>query len=120
MDYVDYVFENLNIAKDRLVTNSIASFEGMTAQRWIRIIVIIGGYMLVRPYLLGFAAKRQKAQFEAEAEELGLERDSGPNANSLRGGKKASGGGKVLGEIKDDDSGNKGKARQRKNQAGSD
>ncbi|KAF1917101.1 trafficking PGA2-domain-containing protein [Ampelomyces quisqualis] len=119
MDYVDYVFENLNIAKDRLVTNSIASFEGMTAQRWIRIIVIIGGYMLVRPYLLGFAAKRQKAQFEAEAEELGLERDAGPNANSLRGGKKPSGGGKVLGEIQDDDSG-KGKTRQRKNPAGSD
>jgi hypothetical protein len=116
MDYVDYVFDNLNIAKERLINNSIASFEGMTPQRWIRIIVIIGGYMLIRPYLLGFAAKRQKAQFEAEAEELGLERDAGPNANSLRGGKdkKPSGGGKVLGEIKDDDSG-KGKARQRKN-----
>jgi hypothetical protein len=105
MDYIDALFDNLNIAKDRLVTNSIASFEGMTAQRWIRIIVIIGAYMLLRPYLLGFAAKRQKQQFEAEAEELGLERDAGPNANSLRGGKgkKVSGGGKVLGEVKEED-----------------
>jgi hypothetical protein len=114
MEYVDYVFDNLNIAKDRLVNNSIASFEGMTAQRWIRIIVIIGGYMLVRPYLLNFAAKRQKKQFEQEAEELGLERDAGPNANSLRGGKKTSGGGKVLGEIKEEDAGTKAKTRQRK------
>jgi hypothetical protein len=104
MDYIDALFDNLNIAKDRLVTNSIASFEGMTAQRWIRIIVIIGAYMLLRPYLLGFAAKRQKQQFEAEAEELGLERDAGPNANGLRGGnKKLSGGGKVLGEVKEED-----------------
>jgi hypothetical protein len=109
MDYVDALFDNLNIAKDRLVTNSIASFEGMTAQRWIR----IGAYMLLRPYLLGFAAKRQKQQFEAEAEELGLERDAGPNANSLRGGKgkKVSGGGKVLGEVKEEDGKRQRKAR---------
>jgi hypothetical protein len=111
MEYVDYVFDNLNIAKDRLVTNSIASFEGMTAQRWIRIIVIIGGYMLLRPYLLGFAAKRQKAQFEKEADELGLGDDKVQNANSLRGGGKKSGGGKVLGEVKDN---GEGKAKQRK------
>jgi hypothetical protein len=119
MEYVDYVFENLGVAKERLVNNSIKSFEGMTAQRWVRIIVIIGGYMLLRPYLLGFAAKRQKQQFEQEAEELGLERDAGPNANSLRGGKKTSGGGKVLGEVnEDEDWGNKAKTRQKKKEAG--
>lgn len=111
MEYVDYVFDNLNVAKERLVTNSIASFEGMTAQRWIRIIVIIGGYMLLRPYLLGFAAKRQKAQFEKEADDLGLGEDRAPDANSLRGGAKKSGGGKVLGEVKDS---GEGKAKQRK------
>jgi hypothetical protein len=113
MDYVDYVFENLNIAKDRLINNSIKSFEGMTPQRWLRIIAIIGGYMLLRPFLLGFAAKRQKAQFEKDADELGLEREAGPNANSLRGGKKPSGGGKVLGEIKEEDNTSKAKTRKR-------
>ncbi|KAL5118935.1 hypothetical protein ACEQ8H_003064 [Pleosporales sp. CAS-2024a] len=104
MDYVDWVFDNLNLAKDRLVDNSIKSFEGMTAQRWIRIVVIIGGYLLLRPFLLGFAAKRQKAQFEKNERDLGLGDDKVPNANSLRGGRK-SGGGKVL-----DDAG----TRQRK------
>jgi hypothetical protein len=121
MDYVDWAIENLGVAKDRLVDNSIKSFEGMTPQRWVRIIVIIGGYMLLRPFLLGFAAKRQKKQFEQEAEELGLERDAGPNANSLRGGKKAAGPGKVLGEVKEDageDWGDKAKTRQRKKDAG--
>jgi hypothetical protein len=92
---LDWIIE----AKDRFVTNSVKSFEGMTTQRWVRIIAIIGGYMLLRPYLLGMAAKRQKAQLDKEAEELGLA-DNGPNANALRGGKKkATGGGKVLGEV---------------------
>ncbi|KAF2829650.1 hypothetical protein CC86DRAFT_367605 [Ophiobolus disseminans] len=119
---MDYIFDNLSIAKDRLVSNSIKSFEGMTAQRWIRVIVIVGGYMLVRPYLLKFAADRQKAQFEKEADELGLGEGRGPNANDLRGGKATKGtndgAGKVLGEVKDEgkeDWGNSTKTRQRKN-----
>jgi len=99
---MDYVFDNLSLAKDRLVTNSIKSFEGMTTQRWVRLVAIIGGYMLLRPWLLKFAADRQKKQFEKESEELGL---SGPSANDLRGGKgkkgEKKGEGKVLGEIKE-------------------
>lgn len=117
MDYVDQVFNGLNIAKDRLVTNSIASFEGMTAQRWVRIIAIVGAYMLIRPYLLSFAAKKQKAQFEKEAAELGLDDGEVKNANSLRGGgkkkeqeKEVGGGGKVLGEVTEES----GTTRQRK------
>jgi hypothetical protein len=108
MEYVDQVFNGLNIAKDRLINNSIASFEGMTTQRWIRIIAIVGGYMLIRPYLLSFAAKKQKAQFEKEAAELGLDDGEVKNANSLRGGakkangKEVSGPGKVLGEVTED------------------
>ncbi|KAF2036166.1 hypothetical protein EK21DRAFT_52579 [Setomelanomma holmii] len=104
---LDYIVDGLSTAKDRLVTNTIKSFEGMTTQRWIRIIAIVGAYMLIRPYLLGAAAKRRKAAMEKEAEELGLGVDKGPDANSLRGAKK--GPGKVLGEVTDD-----GKTRQRK------
>ena len=100
---MDYIIEG----KNRLVNNSIKSFEGMTAQRWIRIILIVGAYMLVRPYLLKAAANRQKAALEREQEDLGLG-GSGPTANDLRGGvkkpttKRTTGGGKVLGEVKDD------------------
>ncbi|KAH8722906.1 hypothetical protein GQ44DRAFT_551939, partial [Phaeosphaeriaceae sp. PMI808] len=81
---MDYILDNLSLAKERLVTNSIKSFEGMTGQRWIRLIVIVGAYMLIRPYLLKSAADRQKKAFEKEADELGLGSD-GPNANDLRG-----------------------------------
>jgi hypothetical protein len=102
---MENIFGYIHTAMDRLVTNSIKSFEGMTAQRWIRLICIIGGYMLARPWLLKLAADRQKKQFERDNEDLGL--GNGPNANDLRG-KKAKlgagkpGEGKVLGEIKDD------------------
>ncbi|KAL6710747.1 hypothetical protein ACN47E_007804 [Coniothyrium glycines] len=84
---MDYILDNVVVWKDRLINNSVKSFEEMTAQRWIRIIAIIGGYLLIRPWLLKQASNQQKKQLEKEAEELGLGRDE-PNANDFRGGKK--------------------------------
>jgi hypothetical protein len=93
MDYIESTFSYLNLAKDRLLINGAKSFEGMTAQRWVRIILIVGAYMLLRPYLLKAAANRQKAHLEKEADELGLgERPA--NANDLRGGSKKTTAGK--------------------------
>ncbi|KAH7090776.1 hypothetical protein FB567DRAFT_299669 [Paraphoma chrysanthemicola] len=108
----DTIVSGLATAKERLVTNSIKSFEGMTTQRWIRLIAIVGAYLLIRPYILQGAANRRKAALEKEQDELGLGADTGPDANSLRGVKK--GPGKVLGEVKDDTPGSKASARQRK------
>lgn len=84
---MDYILDNVGEWKDRLVNNSVKSFEDMTAQRWIRIIAIVCGYLLIRPFLLNQAAKQQKKQLEKEADELGLGRDE-PNANDFRGGSK--------------------------------
>lgn len=84
---MDYILDNVGEWKDRLVNNSIKSFEDMTLQRWIRIIAIVGAYLLVRPWLLSQAAKQQKKQLDKEAEELGLGRDEA-NANDFRGGSK--------------------------------
>ncbi|KAJ4368791.1 hypothetical protein N0V83_005873 [Neocucurbitaria cava] len=84
---MDYILDNVGEWKDRLVNNSVKSFTEMTPQRWIRIIVIVGAYMLIRPYLLKAAANRQKKQLEKEAEELGLESSGEPDANALRGAK---------------------------------
>ncbi|EDU48966.1 PGA2 domain containing protein [Pyrenophora tritici-repentis] len=82
---MDYVIENVVEWKNRFVNNGIKSLEEMTAQRWVRIIAIIGAYLLIRPYLLNAAAKKQKQQLEREAEELGLGKSDGPNANDFRG-----------------------------------
>jgi hypothetical protein len=84
---MDYILDNVGEWKDRLLTNSVKSFEEMTAQRWIRIIAIVCGYLLIRPYLLNHAAKQQKKHLEKEAEELGIGRDE-PDANDFRGGSK--------------------------------
>jgi hypothetical protein len=75
--------------KDRLVNNSIKSWEEMSAQRWLRIVIIVGAYLLVRPYLLAHAERSRKKRAEKEAADLGL--DAGTTANDFRGGKKSKG-----------------------------
>lgn len=75
--------------KDRLVNNSVKSWEEMTAQRWIRIIVIVGAYMLIRPYLLAHAERSRKRRADKEAAELGLDTGTELSPNDFRGGKKS-------------------------------
>ncbi|KAF7676234.1 hypothetical protein GT037_005739 [Alternaria burnsii] len=81
---MDYILDNVGEWKNRLVNNSIKSFEDMTAQRWVRIIAIVGAYLLIRPYLLNAAAKKQKQQLEKEAEDLGLGKSEALDANDFR------------------------------------
>ncbi|KAF2130913.1 hypothetical protein P153DRAFT_288018 [Dothidotthia symphoricarpi CBS 119687] len=106
--------EEATVWKDRLLVNSRKSIEQMSAQRWIRIILIIGAYMLVRPYLLKGAENRQKKIRQREAEELGL--DAGVSANTFRGARKPAGKGqgqgKVLGEVDGEGSGDKATKRK--------
>jgi len=40
----------------------------MSAKQWIRIIIIMGAYLLLRPYLLKYAAKAQEKQYEKTAQ----------------------------------------------------
>ena len=74
--------------KDRLVNNSVKSWEEMSAHRWIRIVVIVGAYMLIRPYLLSHAERSRKAREVKDAQELGLDAPTELSANDFRGGKK--------------------------------
>ena len=48
-------------------TNNLSSsFSSMTTQGWIRLIVIVGGYMLLRPHLMKFATKGAVKKMEEE------------------------------------------------------
>ena len=48
-------------------TNNISkTYDEMTLQSWIRLIVIIGGYMLMRPYFMKFAAQGALKKLEEE------------------------------------------------------
>ena len=75
--------------------NSKGTFEDMSAQRWIRIILIIGAYLLLRPYLLKGASNRQKRLMKQDAEDLGLGGGDETNANNWRGTKTKKGQGKA-------------------------
>lgn len=75
----------------RFTTNTGKSIADMSPQNWIRLIVIVGTYLLLRPYLLKLGAHIQAKQLEKEAkreEEARVARMGGMNANDLRGGRK--------------------------------
>ncbi|KAI5921366.1 DUF1531-domain-containing protein [Camillea tinctor] len=75
-----------NLAKlvtTRFSNNVGESFTAMTTQQWIRLIVVVGGYMLLRPYVIKMGAKHQVKQLEKQhAEE---EKKAQLSPNDLRG-----------------------------------
>lgn len=48
-------------------TNNLSNvFNDMTIQQWIRLIIIVGGYMLLRPYAVKYLGKKKIAEWEEE------------------------------------------------------
>jgi hypothetical protein len=66
-------------------TNTAKSFSDMSAKDWIRIIIIVGTYSLIRPYILKLGARAQNRAHEKDAaDDTGAE----VHPNELRTGKK--------------------------------
>ncbi|KAF2281447.1 DUF1531-domain-containing protein, partial [Westerdykella ornata] len=101
--------------------NTKAGLADMTPKDWIRLVIIVGTYCLLRPYLIKLGGRMQTKSHEADAAEteaLGAE----ISPNDLRGGKK----GKIeipgVGDSSDEDEeesrpgdwGKKARVRQRK------
>jgi hypothetical protein len=82
LGYIIQGFENLK--------HNAEHYASMSLKEWIRIVTIVGAYLLLRPYLSLWAAKLQSAQHDKEidADELATPA-TGPkaeiSANSLRG-----------------------------------
>lgn len=80
-----YVFQGYDNLK-----HNATHYASMDLKEWIRIVTIVGAYLLLRPYLSQWAAKLQSAQHDKEidAEEL-TTATTGPkaaiSANTLRG-----------------------------------
>lgn len=101
---------------DRFTTNLYASFADVSKNRWIKVVLSVVGYIIVRPYIERFfrwssdrerarKAEKEKKEQEATGMSEGMERPK-VSANSLRGGKKKEEeeeGGKVLGEVENTD-----------------
>jgi len=82
------VASTLSTWKGNFLRNSAASFDTMTPKKWIRLIAIVGAYLLLRPYLLKLGAKVQEQHLEKAAREMSADPGTKMTANDLRGGKK--------------------------------
>jgi len=72
--------------RDRIATNLPSSFSSLSAQQWIRLVVVIGAYALLRPYLLKLAARSQMQAHEAASAGHDYASDAQISPNQLRGG----------------------------------
>lgn len=70
---------------DNFQRNTSAGFTSLKAKDYIRLIAIIGAYLLLRPYILKLGAKAQERQHAKESAEGG---DASLDPNDLRGGGK--------------------------------
>lgn len=68
------------------VNQSNSAFARMTVKDWIRMVVVVGGYLLIRPYIMKLGAKMQeKTHAEESAQEVG---SAELNGNDLRGSRR--------------------------------
>lgn len=68
--------------------NSINMFEGMTIIKYIRLIAIVGAYIMIRPYIMKLGEKLQTKQHEKELdpdEMAEMEKQAKLSPNYLRG-----------------------------------
>ncbi|OBT88701.1 hypothetical protein VE02_03214 [Pseudogymnoascus sp. 03VT05] len=82
LGYIVQGFENLK--------NNAEHYASMSLKEWVRIVTIIGAYLLLRPYLSQWAAKLQSDQHDKEIDSVEMATPAtGPkaaiSANSLRG-----------------------------------
>lgn len=89
---MDGISNLLYVAYERFTRNLRGTLEGMSPEKWIRIVIIIGTYMLLRPYLLKLGGKVQMKQHEKEAAEAAeaeaeAEAKAKMSPNELRGHK---------------------------------
>ncbi|KAI3392905.1 hypothetical protein diail_4992 [Diaporthe ilicicola] len=88
---MDGIIDLVYVAYERFTRNLRGSLEGMSPEKWIRIVIIVGTYMLLRPYLLKLGGKAQMNQHEKEAAEAEAEAEAAAKAkvspNELRGHK---------------------------------
>ncbi|KAH0425735.1 trafficking PGA2 [Colletotrichum camelliae] len=78
------IFDLASTVWTRFSTNLRGSLEGMTPEKWIRVVIIVGAYCLVRPYLMKLAGGKQMKEHEAPIEDLNAPKAK-VQPNTLRG-----------------------------------
>jgi hypothetical protein len=80
-EFIDTIFKYGNNASH----NFQSSFSNMTPRAWIRLIAIVGGYFLIRPFLLKMAANHAMKTMEEEQEKEKQKQKAKISPNELRG-----------------------------------
>ncbi|KAK0635349.1 protein trafficking Pga2 [Bombardia bombarda] len=70
---------------NQITTNLSQTFTNMTLEKWIRVVIIVGAYCLLRPYIIQLGAKSQMKSHEKEAAESEAAYQAKISANELRG-----------------------------------
>jgi len=88
-DIINQIYEVFAFWGHNLKTNITLSFTNMDTQGYIRMVAIVGAYLLIRPYLMKLGAKAQGRQHEKEIDPSKMASSNGKkakiSANSLRG-----------------------------------
>ncbi|KAK3402896.1 protein trafficking Pga2 [Sordaria brevicollis] len=66
---MDGIVNVVTILGDRVTNNIKGTFASMTAEKWIRLVIIVGAYALLRPYIIKLGGKAQMKQHEEESAE---------------------------------------------------
>lgn len=81
--------ELLTTWKDNFVRNTSEAFVNMKPEGYIRLVIIVGTYALLRPYLMKLGARMQERQHEKDAAETQAAATGATvHPNELRTGKK--------------------------------
>ncbi|GAB1314188.1 Processing of GAS1 and ALP protein 2 (Fragment) [Madurella fahalii] len=68
---------------NRFSTNLKATFTDLTPEKWIRVVIVAGFYLLLRPYLIKLGARSQMQAHEQD--HVGPEAEAKISPNELRG-----------------------------------
>lgn len=86
---MDAIFNFFYVIYERFTRNLRGSLEGTSPEYWIRIVIVVGAYCLIRPYLIKLGGKSQMNQHEQEAAAAAAEAEAKAKAkmspNELRG-----------------------------------
>ncbi|KAE9988373.1 hypothetical protein EG328_011133 [Venturia inaequalis] len=75
----------LSTWKENFTRNTSESFSQMTPKNWLRLVIVVCTYALIRPYILKLGAKVQQQHLEKEAKESD-EKWAAMHPNDLRTG----------------------------------
>ncbi len=74
---------------NNFIRNSVHMWDDMTLTGYLRLVAIVGAYLLLRPWLVKLGERMQRGQLEKEEVVTTAGKGVRISANDLRGGKKA-------------------------------